>query len=149
MKVICEKCGTTFKAELVKGMSCCPVCGAGFDDEVVEEHINWITWYYYKDPKYGDYSLWDKQPLKPEELELIKEFKAPPRDQNGSSEKAKEILRTYIPDAFVYKKEQEDVVRCPYCRSKEIQLVPKKFSLLTGFATNRFDRVCVNCKKKF
>lgn len=149
MKVICEKCGTTFKAELVNGMSCCPVCGAEFDDEAEEEHINWITWYYYKDPKYGDYSLWDKQPLKPEELELIKEFKAPPRDQNESSEKAKEILRTYIPDAFVYKQEQEDVVRCPYCRSKEIQLVPKRFSLLTGFATNRFDRVCVNCKKKF
>lgn len=154
MKVICEKCGTTFKAELVKGMSCCPVCGARFDDEVVEEHINWITWYYYghKSDNGKTASLRDK----PIDLSkygdiffLIKEFKAPPRDQNGSSEKAKEILRTYIPNAFVYKQEQEDVVRCPYCRSKEIQLVPKRFSLLTGFATNRFDRVCVNCKKKF
>lgn len=38
MKVICESCGTIFKAEAVSGMSCCPVCGASFDDS--EEEID-------------------------------------------------------------------------------------------------------------
>ena len=124
----------------------CPVCGA--DMQSVDEHPDWITWWYYKDPEYGDYSLWDKPPLYPEELELIKEFKAPPRDSSGSSEKAKEILRTYVPDAFAEPKETPKV-QCPYCFSSEIQIIPRKFSLLTGFATNKFDRVCLRCKRKF
>lgn len=34
MKVICEKCESVFKAEAIKGMSCCPVCGASFDEEI-------------------------------------------------------------------------------------------------------------------
>ena len=40
-------------------------------------------------------------------------------------------------------------VRCPWCGSTQIQMVPRKWSLLTGFLTNKVDRVCVNCKKKF
>lgn len=39
--------------------------------------------------------------------------------------------------------------RCPKCGSTAIQMVPRKFSLLTGFATNKIDRVCVNCKHKW
>lgn len=154
--IICTKCNSTFNESVLANRAdpnVCPVCGASLVDESDvqsgDEHPDWITWYYYKDPKYGDYSLWDKLPLKPEELELIKEFKAPPRDSTGSSERAKEILRTYIPDAFMYKQEAEGKVRCPRCRSTEIQLVPRKFSLLTGFATNKFDRMCVRCQKRF
>ena len=40
-------------------------------------------------------------------------------------------------------------VRCPRCGSTQIQMVPRKWSPLTGFLTNKVDRVCVNCKKKF
>lgn len=40
-------------------------------------------------------------------------------------------------------------VTCPFCGSTQIQLVGKKWSLLTGFLTNKVDRVCVACKKKF
>ena len=40
-------------------------------------------------------------------------------------------------------------VRCPRCGSTQIQMVPRKWSLLTGFLTNKVDRVCVNCKRKF
>lgn len=40
-------------------------------------------------------------------------------------------------------------VICPYCGSTQIQLVGKKWSVTTGFLTNKVDRVCVNCKKKF
>ena len=160
-KVVCEKCGTAYKYEVVKDMKTCPVCGVSLfteDDSVdksetqgEEEHPDWITWYYYQDEETKCFTLRD-EPIDLEkwtDTKLIKEFKAPPRDSTGSSERAKEILRTYIPDAFVYKQESEDKVRCPYCRSTEIQLVPRKFSLLTGFATNKFDRMCVRCKKRF
>ncbi|MEA5012904.1 MAG: hypothetical protein VB100_14420 [Angelakisella sp.] len=40
-------------------------------------------------------------------------------------------------------------VSCPKCGSTQIQLVNKKWSLMTGFLTNKVDRVCVNCKTKF
>lgn len=148
--VKCPKCGSSFNRMYLMGKQgsadVCPMCGA--DMQSADEHSDWITWWYYKDPKCGDFSLWDKPPLRPEELELIKEFKAPPRDSSGSSEKAKEILRTYVPDAFAEPKEVPKV-KCPYCFSSEIQIVPKKFSLLTGFATNKFERVCVRCKRRF
>lgn len=40
-------------------------------------------------------------------------------------------------------------VTCPKCGSTNIQMVRKKFSLLTGFATNKVERVCANCLHKF
>lgn len=42
MKVICESCGTVFKAEVIKDMTSCPVCGAKFeaDDENNENAID-------------------------------------------------------------------------------------------------------------
>lgn len=40
-------------------------------------------------------------------------------------------------------------VRCPRCGSTNIQIVPRKWSVLTGYMTNKTDRVCVNCKHKF
>lgn len=160
-KIVCEKCGTEYKFEVAKDFDCCPVCKAPLigDDGVSsyynnetgsaeDEHPDWITWYYYKDPEYGDYSLWDKLPNDPEALTLIQEFKAPPEEKCGLEE-VKRILRTYIPDAFVYKKEETPGIRCPRCFSTSFQLLPRKWSLLTGFATNRFDRVCDHCGKRF
>lgn len=40
-------------------------------------------------------------------------------------------------------------VACPKCGSTQIQIVPRKWSLMTGIFTNKVDRVCVNCKCKF
>jgi len=44
--------------------------------------------------------------------------------------------------------EQSDT-KCPICGSTQIQAVPRKWSLATGFLTNKVDRVCLNCKHKF
>ena len=159
--IICTKCKSTFNESLLatkENPNICPVCGASLVDEndvqSGEEHPDWITWYYYGyKSDNGKTALLEDEAIDLTEhgdkFFLIKEFKAPPRDSTGSSERAKEILRTYIPDAFVYKQESEDKVRCPRCRSTEIQILPRKFSLLSGFATNKFDRVCVRCKHRF
>ena len=40
-------------------------------------------------------------------------------------------------------------IKCPICGSTNIQLVSRKWSLLTGILTNKVDRVCMNCKDKF
>lgn len=47
------------------------------------------------------------------------------------------------------KREEAKMVHCPACGSTQIQMVPRKWSLLAGFATNKVDRVCINCKKRF
>ena len=47
------------------------------------------------------------------------------------------------------KREEAKMVHCPVCGSTQIQMVPRKWSLLAGFATNKVDRVCINCKKRF
>ena len=149
-RVKCPGCGSSFNKMFLMGKQgnadVCPVCGADLQQE--EEHPDWITWYYYKDPVYGDYSLWDKLPLRPEELELIQEFKAPPRDSAGSSAKAKEILRTYVPNAFA--EQQTNTIYCPYCGCTEFTLMNKGYSLLTGFlGSGKVKRVCNQCKKEF
>ena len=153
--VKCLKCGSSFNRMFLMGKQgnadVCPVCGGELQCE--DEHPDWITWYYYghKRDNGKTASLRDK----PIDLTqhgdvffLIKEFKAPPRDSKGSSERAKEILRTYVPDAFVNQTSSE-TVHCPYCNSTDIKIVPKKFSLLTGFATNKLERVCAKCMRKF
>ena len=168
-KIICPECNTIFDEDVLKQKNSddtCLVCGGALSGEKESAHEetldedngedNWITWYYYgmKDKKgkpSGSASLRDKPIDLVEHGDtyfLIQEFKAPPESECGL-DKVKEILRTYVPDAFVYPKKKESVVRCPRCFSTDFQLVPKKFSLLTGFATNRVDRVCVKCMKKF
>ena len=44
---------------------------------------------------------------------------------------------------------QNQPVRCPKCGSTQIQMVQRKWSLMTGFLTNKTDRVCVNCKHRW
>lgn len=43
----------------------------------------------------------------------------------------------------------ENEIKCPKCGSIKIQMLPRRWSLLTGFFTNKVDRVCMNCKHKF
>jgi len=52
-------------------------------------------------------------------------------------------FKTQVPE------QSKNTVKCPKCGSTNIQVVPRKWSLLTGFMTNKTDRVCVNCKNKF
>lgn len=157
-KIVCPECNTIFDENILKAKNSentCLVCGANLcgDEDVgkknTDEHSNWITWWYLKDKRFDDdYSLWDKQPLHPEYFDVIKEFTAPPRDSNGS-ERAKEILRTYIPDAFA-PAEEEPKIRCPYCFSTQYTLLNKGYSLFTGFlGSGRIKRVCNRCKREF
>ena len=62
---------------------------------------------------------------------------------------AEKQLKEVLPNSPLVNDDSSDIVRCPRCRSTQVQMVPRKFSLLTGFATNRLDRVCVRCKKRF
>lgn len=139
MKVICESCETVFRAETVRGMSSCPVCGAAFSDFDMfsAPQKEKTKWYYYKE---GGGTLMDT---------MSSSFTPLYTFEAVDMEDAERQLKEVLPNSPLLRDNADDKVRCPYCFSSEIQLVPRKFSLLTGFATNKFDRVCIRCKKRF
>lgn len=159
-KILCEACGSVLNEDILKqknSLNTCLVCGAslGMDESESAPEEELVDWYYYKfKDGSGAGSLRDK-PIDLEKFgetyELKYQFKAPPRDKNGSSEAAKEILRKeYDPTVFATPSvNTKPEPRCPRCRSTSIQLVPRKFSILTGYRTNKVDRVCVNCKHRW
>lgn len=158
-KILCEACGSVLNEDILKqknSLNTCLVCGASLgmdEDESAPEEL--IDWYYYKfKDGSGTGSLRD-QPIDLEKFgetyELKYQFKAPPRDENGSSEAAKKVLRKeYDPTVFAPPTvNTKPEPRCPRCRSTSIQLVPRKFSIWTGYRTNKVDRVCINCKHRW
>ena len=137
-KVVCEKCGTEYKFEIAKNFDCCPVCGAYFsDNEAGVNQKEMQTFYYYDD---GSATLTKTMY---NHTTPIYTFQAV--DMKDAERQLKEVL----PNSPLFGSNPSSQTRCPRCHSTEIQLVPRKFSLLTGFATNKFDRMCVRCQKKF
>ena len=154
-KILCENCGSVLNEDILKqkgSLNTCLVCGAslGMDEDESAPEEELIDWYYY-DLGGGSGYLDDVFMEDDESSKLAYKFKAPPRDKNGSSEAAKEILRKeYDPTVFATPSvNTKPEPRCPRCRSTSIQLVPRKFSILTGYRTNKVDRVCVNCKHRW
>lgn len=156
-QVKCSQCGSSFNKMFLLGKqgnaNVCPLCGAVLTNE--EEHSDWITWYYYGyKSDNGKTACLEDSPIDltqhGDTFFLIKEFKAPPRDSNGRSDKAKEILRTYIPDAFSETKAKEASISCPRCGCSEFTLLNRGYSIWTGFlGSGKVKRVCNRCKKEF
>ena len=156
-RVKCTQCGSSFNKMFIMGKQgnadVCPLCGTGLTNE--EEHSDWITWYYYGyKSDNGKTACLEDSPIDltqhGDTFFLIKEFKAPPRDSNGRSDKAKEILRTYIPDAFSETKAKEASISCPRCGCSEFTLLNRGYSIWTGFlGSGKVKRVCNRCKKEF
>ena len=155
-KILCPSCGSILNEDILKqknSQETCLVCGASLCDEpesIPGEEEELITWYYYEF-KNGSGYLDDKYIEDNEKRYLVYTFKAPPEDENGDFEAAKEILRQKFPDAFngSTKKEKPDPVRCPRCGCTNIQIIPRKWSIWTGYRTNAVSRICVNCRNKF
>lgn len=156
----CEQCNSSFNKMFLLGKQgntdTCPVCGGKLvaNDENIEQN-DWITWYYYGfKSDNGKSTCLDDKPIDlnkhGDTFFIIKEFKAPPRDSSGNSDLAKEVLRTHIPDAFVYPEKNIPVIRCPKCGSKEYTLLNKGYSIFTGvLGSRKIKRVCNYCKKEF
>lgn len=138
--ILCQNCKSTFNEDVLtkrENPEVCPVCGISLmDDSSVEHQKEKTKWYYYKE---GGGTLtstvYNRPPLYIFEAVDL--------------EDARRQLKEVLPNSPLVNDNPPDKVRCPRCRSTEIQLVPKKFSLLTGFATNKFERMCLRCKKKF
>lgn len=160
--ILCKKCKSTFNESVLASKAdpnVCPVCGESLleDDEISthDVHSDWITWYYYGyKSDNGKTACLEDSPIDltqhGDTFFLIKEFKAPPRDSNGRSDKAKGILRTYISDAFSDTKAKEASISCPRCGCSEFTLLNRGYSIWTGFlGSGKVKRVCNRCKKEF
>lgn len=152
--IMCPHCKSTMNEDILKkrnSVNTCLVCGEPLDDGNSDERSDWITWYYYGFKNSSSRTLEDR----PIDLEkhgdvfyLIKEFKAPPRDENGKSDAAKKELRKYVPDAFA--PPITPSVFCPRCGSTEYTLLNRGYSIFTGFlGSGKVKRVCNNCKREF
>lgn len=142
--VKCPKCGSSYNRMFLMGKQgnadVCPMCGADMqnvDDNSVETTKVKTKWYYYKDSTETLTTT-----LYEDEIPLYA-FEA------ADMEDAKRQLKEVVSNSLLVKDNTPEKVQCPYCFSSEVQIVPKKFSLLTGFATNQFDRVCLRCKRRF
>ena len=127
--ILCPHCKSTLNEDILKqrnSENICLVCGGsllGDQENIDEPKKETSKWYYYKE---GGGML--------DAIDV---------------EDAKRQLKEVLPNSPLVNNNSPDIVRCPRCRSTQIQMVPRKFSILTGFATNRIDRVCVKCQKRF
>ena len=141
--ILCEKCKSTFNESVLasrENPNLCPVCGESLlesENGSVEPQKEKTMWYYYKE---GGGMLDDT---------LSSHFTPLYTFDAIDVEDAKRQLKEVLPNNPLVNNSSPDKVKCPYCFSSEVQIVPRKFSLLTGFATNKFDRVCLRCKKRF
>lgn len=141
--ILCPHCKSALNEDILKqrnSENVCLVCGGsllGDDDNVAQPEKEKTKWYYYKEGGGGlDDTLYDN-------LTPLYTFDA------IDVEDAKRQLKKVLPNSPLVNDNSPDIVRCPRCKSTQIQMVPRKFSLLTGFATNKIDRVCVRCQKRF
>ena len=148
-KIICPECNTIFGEDVLKkknSENTCLVCGGSLsgekesvhDESPVEDNGKTAekkTFYYYDEGTLDDMLFDGCKPIYTFQATDIKD--------------AKRQLKEVYPNSPLFKTAPSKQIRCPRCFSTDFQLVPKKFSLLTGFATNHVDRVCVKCMKRF
>ena len=141
--ILCPHCKSALNEDILKqrdSENVCLVCGGSLlmdSDSSVEILKEKTKWYFYKglSETLTDTLYDDEEPLYTFDAVDV--------------EDAKRQLKKVLPNSPLVNNNSPDIVRCPRCRGTQIQMVPRKFSLLTGFATNRIDRVCVKCQKRF
>jgi DNA-directed RNA polymerase subunit RPC12/RpoP len=137
----CSECGK----EISDKAQSCPNCGCPV--KVVNKNPNIYNF------RGVDYDITQVNALisRNELIKAIKEF----REITGADLKdAKETVdairdaKTYLGQSDTSQKNtiQTHETRCPNCGSANVK---KNNNLLSVFLTNKFDRVCVNCKHKF
>lgn len=106
----------------------CPVCGSMWEDSLIPYYEFCII----------------KEATNKNKLEIERMTKLK-REDPIQYELVLNAFRQKVKD----QKQSESVVKCPRCGSTQIQLVNKRWGLLTGFFTNKVNRFCINCKTKF
>ncbi len=150
MKVVCERCGSSFKYEAVKGMERCPVCGEPFEDassnneETDAESFAHPDLYYYEIDEVGvrennlryiwcqctscrkvNTILYDKfDIIKPKYLQLKKNLDITCK---GCGKLFTNTIVPTRPDGWrelnQWEIEQKNIPKCPICSSTKIHKI--------------------------
>ena len=175
MKIICESCETVFKAEAVKGMTNCPVCGAAFDEgegnannqgDKEEEGLMYLDGIhiYHSHPQDNDVNLYCKECntdnfLKLDDFEeLVKKEYVTLKE--GIVVKCQGCGKEQKPRKILYKEKDSSsgvsIPSCPVCGSivlKKISLTSKVMATAAlGVFANPYNSKtyeCKNCGYKF
>lgn len=145
--ILCPHCKSTFDEDILKqrnSETVCLVCGKSLlsEGETVSPPEK-------KETKKYNYYKEGGGTLIPESNTALNKYTPLYTFDATDIEDAERQLKEVMPNCPLLKPRPSDKVSCPYCGSTEIQIVQKKYSLFTGFATNDIDRVCVRCKRKF
>ena len=74
--------------------------------------------------------------------------KLSPEEKEAKMKEIEEKRQEYRERHYAPKNSDGEIV-CPNCGSKQITLLNRRWSATTGIFTNKVDRVCMNCKKRF
>ena len=145
-----------------KYMRVCPICVKENNSIGENDVAGWIDWFKSEEILSNDETcLWGHDVILEKKLMTCEEFnilnkisKEPSFMQAMEDLKEKDIIEynlkmSQFKSQVGQQTQEENKVHCPKCNSTNIQIVSRKWSLLTGFATNKTDRVCVACKHKW
>ena len=119
-----KKCQSTFNESVLanrENPNICPVCGESLledDDKVAETSKETTKWYFYKglSETLTDTLYDDEEPLYTFDAVDV--------------EDAKRQLKEVLPNSPLVNDNSPDIIRCPRCKSTQIQMMPRKFSLV-------------------
>lgn len=139
VRIVCPHCGFM---EVYFNPSKFPICECcGYEDPIIINHEDFLKFnneITAKDPDASVYEACREKYVYPSE---------------HFSKKAYNDMLKYAEEKKRRTQEEYDrnfkAPHCPKCGCAEFQMVPRKWSLFAGFATNKVDRVCVRCKTKF
>lgn len=139
VRIVCPHCGFM---EVYFNPSKFPICECcGYEDPIIINHEDFLKFnneITAKDPDASVYEACREKYVYPSEHFSKKAY----NDMLKYAEEKKKRIQEEYDRNF-------KAPHCPKCGCAEFQMVPRKWSLFAGFATNKVDRVCVRCKTKF
>lgn len=120
--ILCQYCKSTFDESILAQKpepDICPVCGKsllGQGDSPSVAVKEKTKWYYYKDSTETLTTTLYEDEIPLYTFEAI------------DAEDAKRQLTKIVSNSLLVNDSAPNKVRCPYCQSEQVQIVPKKFS---------------------
>ena len=149
MKVVCEKCESSFKFEAVKDMECCPVCGELLNRKEGNSE-NAIMYFdeimMFKDePEYNHVCVYCGECEKDNSLELDKFDKLVDKEHVILKENITVICsvcgKEHIPRKIMYKRKEHyapSLSHCPACNSVMLKKIKTSSKILAAATIGTF-----------
>ena len=150
MKVVCEKCESSFKFEAIKDMRCCPVCGEPFGDEV-ENTDNAIMYFdeiatkYKERPDFNGVKVYCKECQTMDSLGFDKFDKLVDKEYVILKENITVTCRgcgkEHKPRKIMYKRKEHyapPLPHCPACNSVMLKKITKGSKFLAAATIGTF-----------